>query len=69
MKLLLAWWEKENKDNNVKHCHDQHKIYLFVLSVDGILGMEAIVLLANLILLMATKTQEPILHVSVWING
>ena len=45
------------------------KFYLFVLSVDGILGMEAIVLLANLILLMATKTQEPILHVSVWING
>ena len=41
---------------------------LFVLSVGGILGKEALVVLANLSQLMAAKMDEPILHVCVWIN-
>ena len=35
----------------------------FVISVDKILGREALVVLANLNQLMAEKNDEPILHV------
>ena len=42
---------------------------MFVLSVDSILGREALVVLSNLIQLMAEKIDEPILHVNFWIKG
>ena len=42
---------------------------MFVLSVDSILGREALVVLSNLIQLMAEKIDEPILHVQFWIKG
>ena len=41
----------------------------FVLSVDGIIGKEALVVLANLSRLMAAKPEEPISHVCGWVNG
>ena len=41
----------------------------FVISVDGMLGKKALVILANLSQIMAAKMDEPILHVRGWING
>ena len=68
--MLLAWWEKMKKDKNGKHCHDQWKQFSqFVLSVYGMLGREALVVLANLIRLMAAKMDEPIFHMGDWNNG
>ena len=43
--------------------------YPFVLSVDGLLGKEAHIVLANLSQLMAEKMEEPILHMCSWFNG
>ena len=70
MAALLAQWNKIKKDKHGKHCHDQQKhFYPFVLSVDGMLGREALAVLANLSRLMAAKMDEPISHVLGWING
>ena len=70
MSALLAWWEKIKKYNHDNHCHEQQIIFSpFVLSVDGMLGREALVILENLSQLMAAKMDEPISHVQVWING
>ena len=64
MVTFLAWWEKKKKDNHCKHCHEQQKHFSpFFLSVDGMLGREALVVLANFIQLVAEKIDEPILHV------
>ena len=41
----------------------------FILSVDGMIGREDLVIVANLSGLMAEKNYEPILHVRGWING
>ena len=41
----------------------------FVLSVDGMLGKEDLVVLANLIPIMGEKIEGPIFHVRGWING
>ena len=49
MGMLLAWWEKEKKDKNGKHCHKQQKRFPpFVLPVYGMLGKEALCVLVNL---------------------
>ena len=70
MDKLLAHCEKENKDNHGTHCLEQQKyFYPFVLSVDGMLGKEALVILSNLIQLVAEKPEEPISHVCSWVNG
>ena len=42
---------------------------MFVLSIYGVLGREALVVLAQLSRSMAEKMDEPILHVRGWING
>ena len=42
--------------------------YLFVISVDGMLGKESLVVLVNLSQLMAAKMKESISHVHDWIN-
>ena len=42
--------------------------YLVVLSVDGTLGKEALVVLANLSQLIAAKLEEPIPHMRGWFN-
>ena len=57
------------KDKHSKNCHKQREHFSpFVLSVDGILGKEALVVLANLSQLMEAKTDETISHVGGWIN-
>ena len=54
MAALLACWEKINKDKHGKECHDQQKYFSpFIISVDDMLGREALVVLTNLIRLMA----------------
>ena len=45
------------------------KISPFFLLVDGMMGKEAQVVLANLSQLMAVKTDEPISNVKGWVNG
>ena len=70
MVTLLDWWKKTKKDKNGKHFHEQRKHFSpFVLSVNGMLGREALVVLADLSRIMAAKIDEPILHVQGWING
>ena len=49
MGKLLYLWEKENKDKHGKHFHEKWKhFYPFVLSVDDMLGKEALVVRTNL---------------------
>ena len=61
MAALLDWWETIKKDKNGKHFHNRQKhFYLFAISVDGILGREALVLFANSSRIMAAKMDEPI---------
>ena len=61
MTKLLVRWEKIKKDKHGKHCNDQWKHFsLFVLSVDGLLGREALVVLSQLSLFMADKREEPL---------
>ena len=66
----LNRWEKQQTNNHGKRCHKQWKhFHPFVLSVDVMLGKEALVVLMNLSQLMTEKMDEPILHVQIWING
>ena len=59
-----------NKDKNGNNCHDKRKHFsLFVLSIHGKIGREALVVLEILSRLMVAKMDEPILHVQCWING
>ena len=49
------------KNKHGKHCHDQEKYFSpFVLSVDRMLGREALVILYQLIQVMAEKREEPL---------
>ena len=67
---LLEFSEKENKDKNGKHFHDQRKHFSpLILLVDSILGKEALVVLTNLSQLIATKLEEPFSQVRGWFNG
>ena len=44
---LLGRWERIKKDKHGKHCHDQRKHFsTFFLSVDGMLGREALFFLS-----------------------
>ena len=52
----LSRLEKIKKDDQGKHCHNQQKHYSpFVISVDRMLGREALVLLSKLSGIMAEK--------------
>ena len=45
---LLAMWGNIKKDKHGKHCHDQRKYFSpFVISVDVMLGREALVALSQ----------------------
>ena len=67
---ILALWEKMKKDKQSKNCHNQRKHFsLFVISVDGMLGKDSPVVLANLRRLMAEKMDDPISHLRGCING
>ena len=61
MTALLTRWETIKKDKHGKHCHYQRKLFsTFVLSVYGILGREALVMLTQFIRVMAKKREEPL---------
>ena len=61
MTSLLVRWEKIKKDNHDKHCHNQQKHFSpFVLSVDILLGREALVVISQLIRYMPEKREEPL---------
>ena len=48
------------KDRHGKHCHEQRKYFShFILSVDSMLGKEALFVLVNLSRLMAEKWRNP----------
>ena len=69
MAALLARWENINKYKHGKHCNNQRKMFLlFVLSVDRILGREALVLL-YLSQVMSEKREETIFEVRGRVNG
>ena len=68
MDKVLNCWEIEKKYMHGKHCHDQGNFSLFVLSMYGMLGKEALVVTSDFSLLMVGKLEELILHASVWIN-
>ena len=58
MEALLDWWESINKYKHINHCNNQQKQFLtFVISVDGMLGRETLVVLAKLSQTMAAKSQ------------
>ena len=60
MGKLLASWEKENKYKHVKHFHEQWKHFSpFVLSVDGMLRKESLVVLTDLSQLIAKTFRNP----------
>ena len=70
MTSLLARWEKIKKDKHGKHCHKQRKHFLlFALSVDGMLGREALVVLFQLSQFMEEKREEPLFQVRGWVKG
>ena len=49
MAALLAQLETIKKDNHGKHCHDHQKYFSpFVISMDGMIGREALVVLSQL---------------------
>ena len=51
--------EKKTKNKHGNNCHEQWKCFSpFVLSVDGILGKEALAILTNLSQTMAAKMEE-----------
>ena len=63
MVTLLDWLEKIKRYKHGNNCHKKWKhISRFVLSVDGMLGREALVILTNLSQLMAAKMDDPISH-------
>ena len=56
MAALRAWRETRKKNKDGKDCHNQQKVFSpFVLSVNGMLGKESLVLLLQLSQIMAEK--------------
>ena len=54
MTALLSRWEKTNKDKHGKHCRNQRKHFSpFFLSVERMLGREALALISQLSLFIA----------------
>ena len=67
---LFPRWEKMKQYKHKQHCQDQRKRFSpSFLSLNGMVGKEAQVVLATLSQLMDDKMEEPILHVTVWVNG
>ena len=60
MDKLLARWENIKKEKHGKDCYDKWKHFSpFFLLIDGIMGKEALVVLANLSRLMVKKWVNP----------
>ena len=63
MTSLLTRWGNIKKDKHGNHCNDQWKQFqLFVNSVNGMLGMEAVVVLSQLRRIMADKKKETLFN-------
>ena len=61
MTVLLSRRENIKKDKHGKHCHNQRNVFSsFVISVDGMIGRESLVVLYQLIQVMAGKREEPL---------
>ena len=59
--MLLAQCDKINKYNHDKHCQKQGKHFSpFIISVDGMLGREYLVVLTNTSQLISLRMDEPI---------
>ena len=72
MDKFFAGWEKLNKDKHGKacYCYDQRRhLSPFNLSMDKIMGKEALVVLDTLSQVMASKMDKPILNITGWVNG
>ena len=53
--------EKDKKDKHSNHCHDKQKYFSpFVLSVDGMIGREELIVISQLSLVMAEKRAKPL---------
>ena len=65
---LLARWDKITKYKHSKHCHNKRIFSPFVISVDGMLGREVLVVLSKLSQVMAEKREEPLLQVKGWVK-
>ena len=64
MTALMARWENIKKDKHGKQCHNQLKPFSpFVLSVEIIIGREALVVLSQLSRVMAQKREGLLLQV------
>ena len=69
MTSVLTRWENIKKNKHGNHCNDQWKQkFPFVISVDGMLGMEDLVVLSQLSLAMADKREESLSQVWGWVN-
>ena len=68
MTRLLARWETIKKDKHGKQCHDQRGKFLFVISVEGSLGREALVVFLQLSIFVADKRGEYLSQVWRWVN-
>ena len=67
---MKARWDNIKKNNHNKYCNYQQKHFsLVVLSVDGFIGREALVMLYQLSLFMAEKTKKTLSQVQGWVNG
>ena len=70
MDKLLEGWDKIKKDKHGQACYSQQRhVSPFSLSVDGMVGKKALVLLDTLSQLMAAKMDKPISNVTGWSNG
>ena len=70
MAELPDWWEMIKEDKHGTNCHGQWKnISLFVLSVYGMLGKEALFILSQLSRVMVAKRAEPFSQVRGWVNS
>ena len=70
MSALLSKWKTIKNYKQGKQRHNQHNCFSpFFLSVNGMLGREALVVLSQLSRVMAEKREEPLLQVRGWVNG
>ena len=69
MTKFLERWDNINKDKHGTHCNYQGKhCPLFVMSVDRLLGREALIVISQLSQVMAEKMEETLSKVRGWVN-
>ena len=69
MTSLLTRWENNKKGKHVSTVTTNGFFSPFVLSVDGMLGRAALVVLSQLSRFMADKMEETLSQVREWVNG